>query len=238
MTRISPLLERNERFAGDYTPPPLGLPTAGLLVVTCLDHRVDPAIVLGLQLGEAPVIRNAGGRVTPAVIDDIAFLAFLAEQLGGGQAGDQGGTLFEVAVIHHTQCGTGFLADPGFRRQAAGATGLSEASLAASAVADPEVTVKADVERLLASPLLSPKVSVSGHVYDIATGRVTTALGARYPQGELPGERHGLGKRQSAKQHCRPGAGRRVEEVRGQVACPAWPERARIPDERIPGDPA
>jgi carbonic anhydrase len=90
-------------------------------------------------------------------------------------------TLFEVAVVHHTQCGTGFLADPDFLRRAAEATGVPEAELDASAVADPHVTVKADVERLLASPLLSPKVSVSGHVYDIATGRVTTTLEARYP---------------------------------------------------------
>jgi carbonic anhydrase len=138
MTRMNPLLERNEQFARTYTPVPLGLPAAQMLVVTCLDHRVDPAIVLGLQLGEAP-------------------------------------------VIHHTQCGTGFLADPDFRHQAAEATGVPEATLDASAVADPHLTVKTDVERLLASPLLSPKVSVSGHVYDIATGRVTTTLAARYP---------------------------------------------------------
>ena len=179
MTRITPLLERNERFARDYTPVPLGPPTAQVIVVTCLDHRVDPAIILGLQLGEVPVIRNAGGRVTQAVIDDVAYLAFLAGQLFGGQLADD--RLFEVAVIHHTQCGTGFLADPGFRHQAAEATGLSEAALGAAAVADPHDTVKADVERLLASPLLSPKVSVSGHVYDIATGRVTTTVDARYP---------------------------------------------------------
>ena len=179
MTRINPLLERNEQFARAYTPAALAPPAAQLMVVTCLDHRVDPAIVLGLQLGDAPVIRNAGGRVTPAVIDDIAFLAFLAEQVFGDQlAGD---SLFEVAVIHHTQCGTSLLADPGFRHQAAEATGLSEAALEASAVADPHITVKADVERLLTSPLLSPKVSVSGHVYDIATGRVTTTVDARYP---------------------------------------------------------
>jgi carbonic anhydrase len=179
MTRLTPLIERNEQFARSYTPPPLGLPTAQAIVVSCLDHRVDPAIVLGLQLGEAPVIRNAGGRVTDAVIGDIAFLAFLTGQLSGGQGAPD--TLFEVAVLHHTQCGTGFLADPGFRRQAAEATGLSEAALGASAVADPHVTVKADVERLLSSPLLSPKVSVSGHVYDIATGHVTTILDARHP---------------------------------------------------------
>ena len=179
MTRINPLLERNEQFARAYTPAALAPPAAQLMVVTCLDHRVDPAIVLGLQLGDAPVIRNAGGRVTPAVIDDIAFLAFLAEQVFGDQlAGD---SLFEVAVIHHTQCGTSLLADPGFRHQAAEATGIGEAALEAAMVADPHITVKTDVERLLTSPSLSPKVSVSGHVYDIATGRVTTAVDARYP---------------------------------------------------------
>ena len=179
MTRLTPLLERNDQFARSYTPVALAQPAAQLIVVTCLDHRVDPAIVLGLRLGDAPVIRNAGGRVTQAVIDDIAYLAFLAGQLFAGPGTDD--SLFEVAVIHHTQCGTGFLADPGFRRQAAGATGLSEAALEASAVTDPHITVKADVERLLTSPLLSPKVSVSGHVYDIATGRVTTTVDARYP---------------------------------------------------------
>jgi len=175
---MTPLLDRNEQFITAYTPGPLGPPTAQMVIVTCLDHRVDPAITLGLQLGEAPVIRNAGGRVTQAVIDDIAFLAFLAEQLFGGQI--EADRLFEVAIIHHSQCGTGFLADPGFRRQDAEATGLDEAALEASAVADPHTTVKADVERLLNSPLRSPKVSVSGHVYDIATGRLTTTVDAMY----------------------------------------------------------
>src|ERR1700722_7221338 len=93
-SRMTPLLERNEQFARTYTPVPLGLPAAQVIVVTCLDHRVDPAIVLGLKLGDAPVIRNAGGRVTQAVIDDLAYLAFLAGQLFGGQLADDG--LFEV----------------------------------------------------------------------------------------------------------------------------------------------
>jgi carbonic anhydrase len=179
ITRMTPLLEGNERFARTYRPVPLARPAAQLLILTCLDHRVDPAIFLGLQLGDAPVIRNAGGRVTAAVIDDIAFLAFLAGQLPGGES--SGDRLFEVAVVHHTQCGTGFLADPAFRRQAAEATGLAQAALAAEAVADPYATVQADVERLLASPLLSPEVSVSGHVYDVGTGRVSTVVDARYP---------------------------------------------------------
>jgi carbonic anhydrase len=179
MTRMTPLLERNEKFAQHYTPAELAPPTSQVLVVTCLDHRVDPAIVLGLQLGDAPVIRNAGGRITEAVIDDIAYLAFLAEQVFAGQLADD--RLFEVAIIQHTQCGTSFLADAAFRQQAAAATGVAEATLAAEAVADPHVTVRADVARLLSSPRLSPKVSVSGHVYEIETGRVSTVLDARRP---------------------------------------------------------
>jgi carbonic anhydrase len=177
MSRMAPLLERNERFARTTTPLALRPPTGGVLVVACLDHRVDPAIVLGLELGEGFVIRNAGGRVTDAVIDDVAYLAFLAEQLFAGP--DDAAPLFEVAVVHHTQCGTGFLADPAFRHQVAEATGLSERELAASAVVDPEATVRTDVERLRASPLLSPRICVSGHVHDLATGRVTTTLEAR-----------------------------------------------------------
>jgi len=85
----------------------------------------------------------------------------------------------EVAVIHHTQCGTGFLVDPAFRREASEATGVDEQTLEASAVGDPHTTVAIDVERLLTSPLLPPTMRVSGHVYDPDTGRVTTVIDAR-----------------------------------------------------------
>jgi carbonic anhydrase len=177
MTKISALLERNDQFAASYTPSTLGPPKARMVIVTCLDHRVDPAVTLGLQLGDAPVLRNAGGRITQSVVEDIAFLAYLGGLLFSDRAD---GNLFEVAVIHHTQCGTGTLADPDFRQQAADATGLSDAALEASAVADPYATVVTDVERLLASPLLSPRVSVSGHVYDLATGHLTTVVDAQH----------------------------------------------------------
>jgi carbonic anhydrase len=179
---MEPLLARNEEFARGYQPVPLGLPGTRTLILCCLDHRVDPALVLGLRLGDAPVIRNAGGRVTPAVVDDIAYLAFLAGELFAGEGDEAPEALFEVAIVHHTQCGTGFLADPDFLRRAAAGTGLPEAALRASAVDDPHATVVADVERLLAAPSLSPKVSVSGHVYDVATGRVRTVVEARRPK--------------------------------------------------------
>ena len=182
-TRMTPLLERNEQFARNYTRVPLGPPTAQVVVVTCLDHRLDPAMFLGLQLGDAPVIRNAGGRITPAVIEDIAYLAYLAERRFGNRVAPD--RLFEVAIIHHTECGTGFLADSNFRHQFAETTGLSEASLKDSAVTDPRASVRVDVERLLASPLLPPKVSVSGHVYEVATGRVIPTVDARFPIARL-----------------------------------------------------
>jgi len=176
-SRMTPLLEHNEQFARTYTPVPLGLPAAQVIVVACLDHRVDPAITLGLELGDAPVLRNAGGRVTQSVIEEIAYLAYLGRKMSGGQLSDDASV--EVAVVHHTQCGTGFLADPGFRREACEATGVDEDTLQASAVADPHTTVAVDVERLLTSPLLPPTMSVSGHVYEVETGRVTTVVDAR-----------------------------------------------------------
>lgn len=173
-TRMATFLPRNEAFAAGHGPVALAPPTAAMIVVGCLDHRVDPAVLLGLELGEAPVVRNAGGRVTPTVINDLAYVAFLARRVFGLE-----GPLFEVAVLHHTQCGTGFLADEAFRREAVAATGIPEPALVATEVADPYATVRTDVELLLASPLLPPEVSVSGHVYDADTGRVEVVVDAR-----------------------------------------------------------
>lgn len=96
------------------------------------------------------------------------------------------GPLFEVAVIHHTECGTGFLADPAFRSALAARTGLDESSLAAEAVIDPAATVRIDVERVLSSPKVPTRISVSGHVYDLQTGLITTIADPSSPRN------HGL----------------------------------------------
>jgi carbonic anhydrase len=167
MSNLDPLLERNRAFAATAAHAGLSLlPAQPVFVVTCLDPRVDPAAFLGLGLGDAPVVRNAGGRVTEAVIDDVAFISYLV----GIMLSD--GPLFEVAVIHHTGCGTGFLADADFRHAFAMRTGLDESSLAATAVTDPEQTVAADVQRLLASPKVSDRITAAGYVYDLDTGLV------------------------------------------------------------------
>ena len=147
-------------------------PKLRLFVITCLDPRVDPAHFLGLELSDAMVVRNVGGRVTREVINDIAFISQIAENVLAD------GPLFEVAVIHHTQCGAGALADDDFRRSYAHRIGSEESALRARAVLDPASTVKEDVDRLSAAPEISPRVTVSGHVYDVVTGLVQTIVPA------------------------------------------------------------
>jgi carbonic anhydrase len=146
------------------------LPRLGLFVVTCADPRVDPAHFLGLNLSDAIVLRNAGGRVTAEVINDIAFIGQLAEMALPD------GPLFEVAIIHHTQCGTGALADDAFRHRYAVRIGAEQSTLLAHAVLDPLTTVSRDVERLRSAPAVSPRITVSGHVYDVASGLVETVV--------------------------------------------------------------
>jgi carbonic anhydrase len=171
--RIESVLERNRTFAtaGGHKDAVV-FPNLRLFVITCLDPRVDPAHFLGLGLSDAMVVRNAGGRVTPEVINDVAFIGQLAENVLPD------GPLFEVAVIHHTQCGTGALADDAFRRRYAARIGGEQSSLREHAVLDPAATVRRDVERLRSPPAICPRVTVSGHVYDVVTGLVETVVPA------------------------------------------------------------
>jgi carbonic anhydrase len=171
MPNIDPALDRNREFAasGAYRDATI-MPKLNLFVVTCLDPRVDPAAFLGVELGDAAVLRNAGGRVTDEVIRDISFISQLVEGV------IDEGALFEVAVIHHTQCATGALADEQFRNRYAERIGVDPDSLLAGAVLEPDATVRSDVARLRAARSVSERVSISGHVYDVTTGLVATVL--------------------------------------------------------------
>ena len=171
MPPIDAALERNRRFAatGAYQDAAM-MPKLGLYVITCLDPRVDPAEFFGIGLGDAAVVRNAGGRVTDEVMRDVAFTGQLVERARPE------GPLFEVAVVHHTQCGTRALADDDFRNRYAERIGADADSLLDAAVLDPEMTVRSDVERLRAAPYMSERIAISGHVYDVATGLVHTVL--------------------------------------------------------------
>ena len=170
---IDSALQRNRAFAaaGGHRDAVV-LPKLGLFVITCCDPRVDPAHFLGLDLSDAIVVRNVGGRVTPEAINDIAYIGQLAESVLPD------GPLFEVVVIHHTQCGTGALADDAFRHRYAERIGAEESSLLEHAVLDPVATVARDVERVRSAPAIPPRVTVSGYVYDVVTGLVETVLAA------------------------------------------------------------
>src|ERR1700742_1905360 len=128
-------LQRNTAFAaaGGHEGAVV-FPTLRLFVIACLDPRVDPAHVLGLGMSDAMVVRNVGGRVTPEVINDVAFIGQIAENVLPD------GPLFEVAVIHHTQCGAGALADDTFRHTYAERIGVEESGLRDHAVVDPAAT--------------------------------------------------------------------------------------------------
>lgn len=176
---MATLLRRNADFAaGDGPRQATALPFVPrrlAYLVTCIDPRVDPAHVLAVGIGDAVVARAVGGRVTDAVLADMAWISYLKETVAPDEP------FFEVAVVHHTDCGSALLADDGLRAGFAERNHLDAAAqqaLVDLAVTDPAVTVRRDVDRLLASDLISPRIRMSGHVHDVTTGVVTTVVPA------------------------------------------------------------
>jgi carbonic anhydrase len=180
-SRIEPLLERNRAFAegGEWknTSPVPFLPHAGIYVVTCIDPRVDPFEFLGLHFAEAIVARTVGGRVTEDAMRDLSYIGYLLESKVPE------GPYFEAALIHHTDCGSGLLADDELRHGFSERSGIADEKLAELPVLDPAATVRADVETVLADPRISSRITVSGHVYDVGTGLLTTVVEPASPQG-------------------------------------------------------
>jgi carbonic anhydrase len=175
MTQLEDLLDRNRSFAmtnaKDDGPAIPFIPNMQAYIITCIDPRVDPAHVLGLNFGDAIVDRNVGGRVTPAVLLNVGWVHHLHTELA--PAADW----FEIAVIHHTDCGSGLFANEDLRHAFADASGLDEAALAPLAVIDPAETAAADVRLLEESTLIGSQVAISGYVYDVATGIVSRVAG-------------------------------------------------------------
>jgi carbonic anhydrase len=173
MANMDYLLERNQEFARtdskDKVPQIPFIPNQQLYVITCIDPRVDPANILGLELGDAIVARNVGGRITTAVLQDLAWISYLHE-VKTPAAG-----WFDLAIIHHTDCGSGFFADEQLRHGFA-ERGFDDTQLAELPVIDPVTTVRADVDKVLAYPNLSSAVRVSGYAYDLTTGLLTTVV--------------------------------------------------------------
>ncbi|MBB5345994.1 carbonic anhydrase [Tunturibacter empetritectus] len=174
MSNLDGLLERNKTFVAQQsasgTLMPSLLAASGTLkatIIGCADMRVDPAHILGIKLGEALVIRNIGGRVTPVLLEELGLLGRIGQVLGGAPAG---GGEFHLIVLHHTDCGITRLAgDPD---KLAHYFQIPESEVKAKAVTDPYASVAADVALLRAVPALPAKWLVSGLVYDVATGLV------------------------------------------------------------------
>lgn len=169
MSSTTTLLERNRRFANDFASPDLPiLPKLRTVILTCGDARVDPAHILGLELGDAVVIRNNGGRVTPAVVEEIAALSFIVAQMEGGEPGP-----FELVLMQHTQCGAERFADPNLQHALKEKTGIDVSSVA---IFDHELSLREDVERLRKAPEVPGYIIVSGFIYDVQHGHVREVI--------------------------------------------------------------
>ena len=176
---ITTLLDRNRRFAEQFTAGNLPIrPRLSTIILTCLDSRVDPTHIFGLGLGDALVIRNAGGRITPAVMGDLGILGVLAANMPGAGAMQP-----ELVVVHHTDCGMSRLSNPAMQQQVAERLGISVDEAAAMAIGDPATSVQNDIERLRQTPGTPDQLMVSGFVYDVSNG-TANQVEPRFPLRE------------------------------------------------------
>ena len=159
MTVTDELLRNAAQYAADFDKGDLPLPPAkGVAVLACMDARLNPYAILGLQEGDAHVIRNAGGVVTD---DEIRSLAISQRLLGTK----------EIILIHHTDCGMLTFESADFRRQIEAETGIKP-TWSAETFSDLENDVRQSIARIKSSPFVPNKDSVRGFVYDVHTGRL------------------------------------------------------------------
>jgi carbonic anhydrase len=159
MSVTEELLRNAERYAEQFDSGDLPMPPAKrVAVLACMDARLNPYALLGLQEGDAHVIRNAGGVVTD---DEIRSLA-ISQRLLGTE---------EIILIHHTDCGMLTFRDDEFRKQIQQETGIKPA-WAAETFDDLDEDVRQSIARITSSPFIPRKDSVRGFVYDVKTGRL------------------------------------------------------------------
>lgn len=139
-------------------------PAGKLAVVTCMDCRLEPLAFLGLPLGEAHVIRNAGGVITEDVIRSLVLSQL---ELGTDT----------IVVIHHTECGMIGLVDDDFRAHIERETGVRP-SFSMDGFKDPYAEARQSVARLQASPFLPHKDKIYAAVFNVATGRIEAVAAA------------------------------------------------------------
>jgi carbonic anhydrase len=154
------LLANNARFVERFPGAHLDVrPSWRLAIVACMDSRLDVFGALGLEPGQAHIIRNAGGIVTD---DVIRSLAISQRRLGTE----------EVVLIQHTDCGMLTITDDGFRAELQEATGIAP-TFAIESFRDLEANVRQSLERLRSSPFLAHQDRIRGFVYDVDTGALS-----------------------------------------------------------------
>ena len=159
MSVTDELLQNNEAYAASFDKGHLTMPpTKKVAVVACMDARLQPNRILGLEEGEAHVIRNAGGVVTD---DEIRSLA-ISQRLLGTE---------EVILMHHTDCGMLTFTDEDFRRSLQEEVGIKP-HWSTEAFSDLEEDVRQSIARIKASPFILHKDRVRGFVYEVETGRL------------------------------------------------------------------
>jgi len=159
MSATDDLLRNNEAYAASFDKGNLPLPPAKKVVVlACMDARLNPYGALGLKEGDAHVIRNAGGVVTD---DEIRSLA-ISQRLLGTE---------EIILVHHTDCGMLTFTDDQFKRQIQDEVGIKP-TWSAEAFGDLDEDVRQSIARIKASPFIPRKDSVRGVVYDVSSGRL------------------------------------------------------------------
>ena len=170
MTDLHELITRNAEFAVSEFSADLTInPSGNMMVVGCVDPRVDPAHVLGLRNGEAAIIRNVGGRITPATLRTMGMLG----KVGAANASTHRPGDWNLVILHHTDCGMTDLAP--FPDLLAEYFEIPGAELEAKSVSDPFGSVRVDVDAILQAIHASAYL-VSGLVYDVETGLVETVV--------------------------------------------------------------
>jgi len=153
------LLKNNESYAASFDKGDLPLPPGRkVAVLACMDARLDPARVLGLEEGDAHVIRNAGGVVSEDAIRSLA----ISQHLLGTE---------EIVILHHTDCGMLTFSDNQFADRLESETG-SRPGWNAQAFEDLDIDVRDSIERIKASPFVPRSDSVRGFIYEVETGRL------------------------------------------------------------------
>ncbi|MEV0568802.1 carbonic anhydrase [Dactylosporangium sp. NPDC050588] len=159
MSVTDELLANAERYAAGFAKGDLPLPPAKqIAIVACMDARLNPYGLLGLQEGDAHVIRNAGGVITA---DELRSLAISQRLLGTR----------EIVLVHHTDCGMLTFTDDGFKAGILADVGVKPA-WSAEAFSDLDDDVRQSARRILDDPFIPHKDSVRGFVYDVATGKL------------------------------------------------------------------